>query len=210
MANRTQLYNSTLLSSDPRELAANVESEGGEVIECAEASYTIPIPWLCCFRPEDMRKVEASFGDEEDEEAEDDEVIEIEQPCTTVAQAIVNLEASLPLFVRIAGDERVGLAYWQQAIDGLKSLPLPYLSINAEEVALMGDDHEEYSESIRRALAGDVSAIADLVDLSAYDEKVAPYTLEEFDSITGERDETRNANAIALHSGIFIDPAEAD
>ncbi|MCY0910391.1 hypothetical protein [Massilia antarctica] len=125
MANRTQLYNSTLQTCNPRELEDSVEQAGGEYIECAG------------------------------------------------------------------------------------SLSLPYLSISAEEVALMGDDHEEYSENIRRAFSGNLDAVGDLKDLSAYDDRVAPYSLEEFDAIKGKRDEDRNSNSIALYSGIFIEPAES-
>lgn len=209
MANRTQLYNSALLSSDPRELDASFEQSGSKYIECSEAKYRIPIPWLCCFRPEDMRTVSVPYGDdEEEEEGSEEDAIEISQPCTTVAQAIVNLEACLPLFVQIAGDERIGRAYWQHAMDGLRSLPLPYLSISAEEVALMGDRHIEYCECIRRAVSGKADAVDDLKDLSAYDDRVAPYSLEEFDSIEGQRDKARNSNSIALHDGFFFDPAD--
>jgi hypothetical protein len=89
MANRASLPNTSFLTSDPALLNERLKEPGNDYVEVASASYKVPIPWLCCFRQEDIRAVKVPMEEGEDQEAG--------LPCTSVAQALLNLEAALPL-----------------------------------------------------------------------------------------------------------------
>lgn len=200
MANRALLLNTSVLTSNPFSLARDADQPGNSYAEVAEAVYAIPVPWFFCFTEDDIQMVTVEFDEDEDE---DEEAIEVGLPCTTVAKAIDNLAQALPHFEAIAGDQALGKAYWQSAMDALKALPLPYLTMNPLEVMFMGDPLD-YADEMAQAFAGDAAAIAQIKNLAGYTDGIAPYQ-PEVAAAGGApgMDETRLANSVALHGGFY-------
>lgn len=199
MANRTYLLNTAILGSDPYLLRAKLAESGNDYVEVAEASYRIPIPWLCCFRKEDMRPVTVPVQNWETG-AETSEVVAL--PCTTVKQALLNLTRAAPLFESIAGDARIGRAYWLDAVAGLRGLPLPYLTMDPIEVMYM-DDPADYERSLVAALGSEESCIPHLKELSGYDDRALPYGPDVLTVVaSGKHHRGRLDSAVALHGGI--------
>jgi hypothetical protein len=201
MANRTRLLNTSFLTSDPYLLESKLSEPGNDYVEVAGGAYKIPIPWFLCFLPEDMRKVKVQFDADEDGE---DNSVEVELPCTSVAQAIQNLEQSRPVFHTIVGDAKLADMFWQNSLNYLKGLPLPYLCLDPIEVMFMGEP-EPYVESMQAALKRDQASIAHLTDLSCYEEGVLPYPLDVLYAVpSDQRDETRLQNCVALDIGYGV------
>ena len=176
MSNRASLYNLTELNHDPQDYLQKKGKAGFDVVQVAEASYKLLIPWLLCFRQDDLKPVQLRLDEFDDEEEDEDaEPIMLGLPCTTVGKALERLRASLPVFEQLSGDSHIARMYWQHACNVLEALPLPYLALDPLEVACMSDP-EPYIESMACAMAGDASAIAHLVDLSCFVTEAKPYS----------------------------------
>lgn len=200
MANRSYLYNTLLLSSDVDQLFEKLEDPGNDFAQIAEGAYRLPIPWLCCFRQDDIRTIAVSYVDRQGE----DKTLQIAVPCTTVEQARKNLEQSLPVFEQIAGDPALGKEFLDTAIKGLQNLPLPYLTMAVIEV-FFGNDPEEESRKLTLALGGGPEAITAMKDLALYDDSQPPYPLAALYGDHPSEDETRLRNTVAL-DGAFRNP----
>jgi hypothetical protein len=197
MANRAYLLNTSVLTSDPYLLRTKLEEPGNDFADVAEAAYKIPIPWLCCFTKEDIRivKVPPEIGEESGK------IVEVGLPCTTITQALENLTRALPLFEDIAGNAKIGRAYWLNAISCLQALPLPYLTMNPLEVLFM-EKPIDYARKIVAALSGDQNAIPFLKELSCYDDSAAPYPPDVLTVVPGPNHHpVRIGNAVALDCG---------
>ena len=105
MANRAILLNTPFLTSDPWLLEGKLKEPGTDFMEVAEAAYKIPVPWLLCFQPEDIRPVNVPLETDADAPAR---AIEVGLPCTSVRQALKNMEQALPIFAAIAGHSKIG------------------------------------------------------------------------------------------------------
>jgi len=193
MANRPYLLNTLTLANDPYALRTNEVAPGNDYLEADGPSYRIPVPWLCCFRPDDLKPV--VIETEEDENNPSGSSVQY-MPSTTVARAIHHLEQSLPLFEMIAGDSTIAHAYWSRALAFLRSLPLPFLALDPGEILDM-TDREEGLATLTRALAGSSDAIAALKEFSGYEEGALPYPIDIFENVAGG-DQRRTDNAIAL------------
>lgn len=96
MANIGYLLNTGTLTSDVYWLFKQLEKPGNDILRVAESAWMIPVPWLCCFRPEDLRVIDIPNSDDEfddDDDDDDDEAptdMKLALPCTTVKQAIEN------------------------------------------------------------------------------------------------------------------------
>jgi hypothetical protein len=200
MANRAYLLNTSTLTSDPFALSANVEKPGNDILEAAEAAYRVPIPWLLCFRAEDMQSVNVPMeNDPELGEPAGPDVAVISLPCTTVVKAIENLKSTRPLFWDLAGDKQMGEAFYQVAIRRIEALPMPYLTINPIEVTFMMD-HKESTRQMMTALSRNASSLAALKKLACFEDGAKPYPIDVLYSIPGpHHDEQRIANTIALN-----------
>lgn len=68
MSNRAHLCNSRLPIANPYELFRRNQQPGGDYVIVAETSYQAPLPWFCCFRPEDLQEVPLEYEDDYDED----------------------------------------------------------------------------------------------------------------------------------------------
>jgi hypothetical protein len=199
MSNRAQLLNTPILTSDPYVLAKNVKTPGNDFLEAACGVYKIPVPWMLCFRPEDMKPVAIKIDDDDDGNPCPDIVVKM--PCTTVKQAIENLKASRPVFESIAGDRAIGGMFCDNAIQYLSTFPLPYLAVNPMEVMFMIDPLE-FTVSMETALRGGEAGEAALMELSNFTSDVVPYAPDVLYATAGEHgDEARMQNCVALDIG---------
>ena len=122
MSLRNYLLNTSVLSSDQRALSLAVRNNDAKVVEVAECINNVPLPWLACFRSSDLQPciVESDAS--------------IMVPCVDLPTAIKNLSGSLPLFERLTGEKEYAREYWQHAVDDLKKLPLPFLTMDVSEL----------------------------------------------------------------------------
>ena len=193
MANCARLLNTntpisdlgTLLDDDGR--AANV------YLETIGPNYRLPIPWLCCFRPDDMKPVVVQLEDWDGNV----EHVTVNLPGTTVENAIGNLAQSLPLIEKIVGDPSLARPYWDDAMAYLRSLPLPYLTLDPLEIITMTRPATDADELID-ALGGDDAAIPHLKDNAVWNEGCLPYPLDVLLAPPSGYDEQRMENAASL------------
>ena len=198
MANRAILLNTPFLTSDPWLLEGKLKEPGTDFMEVAEAAYKIPVPWLLCFRSEDIRPVNVPLETDADAPAR---AIEVGLPCTSVRQALKNMEQALPIFTAIAGNSKIGKLFWQNAMTYLQAMPLRYLALNPIEVMFMAD-HAPYEQLMRTAMSGDSAAIEALVELSCYQKGVQPFPPDVLYAVAGgDRRDPRNENCVALDIG---------
>jgi len=190
LANRGYLINSSTRTSDPAELERLREHPGHVDGDIAESANRLLIPWFLCFRKPDLRPVHCDF-------------VQLQLPCTTVEQAVRNLEQSLPVFEAIARDLALARPYWELSCTLLRRLPLPYLTMDPIEVLQLGRAAPEVlAAHIVGALSGDFAAIPHLKFLSGYDDSAPPYPLEVLYSVpAGNKDRRRVWNASVLDGG---------
>ncbi len=211
MTNRASLLNTAFLTSDEEVLEDLLARPGNHYAEVAFASYRLPVPWLRCFRQSDLRPVTVKFGRADEYDFDDDvghghasalpSQVQLSLPCTTVAQAIANLECSLPLFVQIGGDAQIAQDYLDSAIAGLKSLPLPFLTLSAKEL-ILGGDVQRYMANLKAAMGDGEDAIPALKALSCAEDGALAYPLDVLRSVSSNHERKRMANALALDAGI--------
>ena len=170
MANRAYLWNTNVLSNNMFALGSTEDGVDIRRVIVAEAVYRVPVPWMCCFRTLDLQIFAPTRADMfGDDEADDGLAIAYERlvPCTTVAEAHRNLAASWPLFAAIALDsnedpEDDARDKWQDALDALKTLPFPYLTVAIYEVVESEAEHASFVEAMR----GDLASVPHLIELS--------------------------------------------
>jgi len=193
MANYARLLNTDSPISD---LGSLVDAEGRPTVDHVETTgpgYHLPIPWLCFFRPDDMRPVSVLTEDLDGNV----ERISVKLPCTTVEQAIGNLEQALPLFEKIVGDHALALSYWENAMSYLRGLPLAYLTFDPLEIIMMTGPLTK-SEELVDALSGTDAAIPYLIDYAPYEEGCLPYPREVMMAPPSNYDQRRMGNAVSL------------
>ncbi|RYF39333.1 MAG: hypothetical protein EOO25_15220 [Comamonadaceae bacterium] len=190
MANRAYLINSSSLTSNPAELERLRDQPGHVDGEVASSANRLLIPWFLCFRRGDLRPVHCNF-------------MPLELPCTSLEQAVRNLEESLPVFEAIAGDAALARPYWELACARLRGLPLPYLSMDPTEVLQMGMlPPLAIAQHLVGALSGDLAAVPSLKALANYEDKAAPYPLEVLYAMPGGKKQDRRIwNASVLDGG---------
>ena len=189
------LLNSNARASDAEELKALRTRPGHLDAVVAEGSNRLLVPWFLCFRPGDVRGIDAASGP-------------LPRPCTTVAQATRNLEGSLPVFEAIAGDAALAEAYWSLACKLVRRLPLPYLSLELSEVLESGGDTPEHAaRQVMGALSGDLTAVPFIKSLVEYRDGVAPYPPDVLYAIGGGIDVygDRTWNSTVLDGGFQPD-----
>ena len=191
MSNRAYLLNSKILTNDYVRLNELSKKHGVVYDEAAQAANRLPLPWLCCFRQSDLRPYTVCYEDSDGNEVR--ETCRI--PCISLGNAVRNLKASLPLYEKIVGDARIAREYWQDAVTALELLPLPFLTLYAEEV--IDGAYAEFAA----ALSGNEDAIPHLLIFCGYSRGSLPFTLGEWSNLSFEElrdDETRRYNAAAL------------
>lgn len=190
MSLRNYLLNTSVLSSDQKALGLAVRDNGAKVVEVAECINNVPLPWLACFRTDDLQPcfVEAD--------------VSIRVPCVDLPTAIKNLAATLPLFERLTGEKEYAREYWQHALDDLKKLPLPFLTMDVSEL-LSFSSSDDLNTYMVASLGGTVEALDFLKDvfIAYYDGKL-PYKRADFYANKGITDRERIDNTIALDAAI--------
>lgn len=198
MSNRTYLYNLSKAISDPDLLYKNLSERGNSFVEIGEAAYRLPLPWLCCFNKNDFQRVKVPLEERyENAELQPANSIELSLPCTSVADAIKNLSSARPLFERLADNAKIGVGFWQDALERLHSLPLPYVAMNPIEVLFMDDPVKE-SKRLEKACAGDET---ELINFACFDQGVKPYPRDVLYEAGGNADQERLSNTVALDIG---------
>jgi hypothetical protein len=194
MANCARLLNTdapigdlgTLLKREGRPTVAYLETIG--------PAYRLPIPWLCFFRPDDMRPVIVQTENDKGNVHH----FSLNLPCATVEKSIKNLEQALPLFEKIVEDKLLANLYWKNAMSYLKGLPLAYLTLDPLEIVMFTDPETELEDLIV-ALEGSDSAIPYLKDYAAYNDGVRPYPPEVlFAAAPPSYDEKQMDNSVSL------------
>jgi len=150
MSNRTSLISTTLDDGDP---ALYRESSDRDVTRqdfvcIGEAANRLPVPWLCCFREQDLRPYRYRY-DPATEGTDDDSMLNVLVPVTTLAQALENLEQSRPVFDELCqGDVALADEFWRYALRSIASAPMPFLTIELVEVI----DSQESLDTLRPRL----------------------------------------------------------
>lgn len=193
MSQRHYLLNTSIDSSDCVALNNALATDSGRVVEVAECAYFIPLPWFACFRPSDLRPCTVQISSEN---------IEIMVPCVDLPTAISNLQDALPLFEEFTGEKKYSLEYWQSAIDDLRKLPLPFLTMDIGEM-LMNSEADELIEKMTAALGRTSEALAVMKHFFLeYNEGVLPYGRAAFYANEGITDKNRVRNTIALDAAV--------
>ncbi len=192
MANRAYLLNTSILTSD----VAFLEQGGSLYTEVAETAYKIPVPWLRCFRAEDLQTVLVELD-------EPGSCFKALLPCTTVQQAIDNLRRSAPVFIALAGDDKIGRAFLDRAIEEVRALPLPYLTMSVLEV-VFGNAPDDYIDDLVTALGDDARAIDCLKCLSFIESDVVAYPPDVHQAVSANYDHDRMGKAAALSTGMYL------
>lgn len=196
MANRAYLLNTSILTSDTAVLEAELDDEGGSLYTpVAEAAYKIPVPWVRCLRPEDLQTVMVELD-------EPGSFFKALLPCTTVPQAIDNLQRSVPIFIQLAGDDKIGRAFLERAVEEVRALPLPYITMSVLEV-VFGNIPDDYIADLVTALGDDARAIDCLKSLSFIESDAVAYPPDVHQSVSANYDYDRMNNATALSTGMY-------
>lgn len=166
-----RLLNTMQIASSSAALAERLHQQGEEYVELGLTEGYVPLPWLACFRPEDLPTAAGAS------------LLQV-----PLERALENLAQTLPAFARMAGDANLARAYWQEAIAQLRRLPLPWLSLD------VGDWPTQ--PLLGAALKGQEQA---LLALTAFQRGAPPLPLAEFrSSKVLAADATRLANSVAM------------
>ncbi len=185
MANYAYLLNVGLPTNSREVLDLARKREGREYVSVEGPKYRIPLPWLRCFRQEELRPYLL-----------DDYAMQV--PVTTVEQAIRNLTESWPMYLQLVGNEAIARGYWQDAIDALRAFRLPYLTIDVDEIFVLSD-LDENRDALLHALGSNPDPFPGLGVFFSYDPVHLPYPIEVFHSDPDARQQDRIENCIALH-----------
>ncbi len=203
MANRACLINADMPGVPPQLHPPGAGSEPSQALRVAEAANRLPLPWLLCFRPEDLLPavVRLRSGPEQFS------TVALKLPCTSVAAARERLQQALPIYAALTGDAALAESYWRRACEGLNDLPHPWLTMDPIEVLCL-NDFDEDARTLAQSLGGDASALPGLKWLSGYDDGFAPYgAATYFDGDPGALDHVaRLGNSAALDPG-YVRPS---
>jgi hypothetical protein len=193
MANRALFLNTKLASSDPDALHTGLTTAGNDYVEVAEAAYRIPVPWLCCFRQENLKPIKVRLSARS---------LDLQLPFCTRIAAIQNLERALPIFEHITGEQALARKFWHHAYRRVQEFPLPYVTIDPIEVMLMTDPEGDMRR-LSAALSGTAEAITHLKYLSGYEDGILPYAPDILYAVSGPKPlEARTTNTLALDIGL--------
>ncbi|MES2898904.1 MAG: hypothetical protein V4723_04200 [Pseudomonadota bacterium] len=195
MGNRAYLLNTSILTSDMTKLDGEDEDGGFLFADVAETGFKIPVPWLRCFRPADLQTVLVELD-------EPGTYFKALLPCTTVQQAVDNLQRSAPIFFELAGDAKIGQEYLDIAIKEVRALPRPYLTMSLLEV-VFGNIPGKYIEDLVTALGDDARAIECLKSLSFIQSDAVAYPPDVLQAVSANYDHDRMNIATALSTGIY-------
>lgn len=194
MSQRHYLLNTTVLSSDCVTLDDAVQNKGATTVEVAEAVYRIPLPWFACFRQSDLQPCTVQW--------EESDSMEIMVPCVGLPTAVQNLTDSLPLFEKLTGEKKYSHEYWQCAIEDIKKLPLPFVTMDVSEM-LMNMHPEELTTAMTSSLSGTDEALNTMKSVFLeYHGGALPYDRDAFYAGRYVADDRRIANTVALDAAI--------
>lgn len=191
MANAAHLLNTPFLVSDPYRF----RDEGGhDYLDIGGTPCKLALPWLCCFRQQDLKTVVLQSEDDRGNPL----AIRLRVPSTSVSQAIRNLEQALPLFEQVTGETSLARRYWEEALAFLRVLPLPWLTFDALEILGMFD-LEGSEDDFVQALGVNARALPYLKGFSCYTDGTLPYPPDVLRHVPGpNKDAVRTGNGVAL------------
>jgi hypothetical protein len=192
MSQRHYFLSTTILSSDCKTLDQAVHEKRATVVEVAEANYQVPMPWLACFRPDDLRPCTVEW----------EKSMVIMVPCVDLLTAVKNLHKSLPLFERLTGENKYARDYWNHAVYQMLSLQLPFVTLDISEM-LMNIEPQELNAAMRSAL-GQTGDALDVMQKTFfnYHPGVLPYERGEFYENRNLTDKQRITNTVAIDAAI--------
>ena len=208
MGNRVYLFNVSHAIPAPYLLLESQDDAPAELQEAlAEVTFGaagdtnntgVPIPWMLYFGKEDFQPTRVAPEDD------DEEAAFCAMPATSVARARERIVAALPVFERLAGDPAIAKEYWQEALDLLDKLPLPYLALEHREWVECMD--EMGAELFEQAYDDGVPSDEDLMEHACYTEGVQPYSHAEWEAeVTSfDDDDERQMNAIGMGYGLAL------
>lgn len=196
MANRGLLLNTDRRCDAPCDLESMRRQSSS--IHIAESANRIPVPWLACFRSEDLRATRCRLMTGPDAF----EIIELMLPCASVVSARSALESQRPLFDALIGDTAVAESYWSAALNGLSELPLANLAMDPVEVLLLNDLDEE-AATLEQCIRGNNKELDLVRRLSFFEQGFGVYSFDEFMNAPPESldHDARKGNSAALLFG---------
>jgi hypothetical protein len=203
VGNRVALYNVTAAVTTPY-LHLDSKDQAPEALRSTLATLKrariadtnntgIPIPWMLYFSIDDFQSTKVHI--------DDGGSYDLQMPCTSVGHAQQRIFEARPVFDRLAGDVTIAREYWQEAVDLLDGLPFMYIAMDhIEWLNCMSQDPEADLMEFKLAYCNGVPADDFLMQWSAYNANVKPYSHDEWDRLVKRFDmnNQRQMNAIAM------------
>ena len=179
--------------------------EGVRHVELEGARGVCPLPWICCFRTNDLAPctLVSENGSKHD----------LQIPVISVEKAVGNLMASLPRFERLVGDAGVAREYWQHAVEAIKSLPYRFITLNVADFIFLDPGN---AKTLENGFSSQADPLAGSDDLFEYHKGVHPRSLAELNGPPPNRRkrnaayERSNHNACVLFCPRYIAAADPD
>jgi hypothetical protein len=147
MANLAILFNTPTLTNDTDTLCDEMNEAQDWSMNCGEARYRIPVPWLCLFESSDLKPATIQLLDAF--------TANIQIPCAALSKSQEMLRNSLWIYEAVCQDARIAKDYWQAAMRSFSLLSRPYLTIRPVEILFMENDIEEASALFAQSLTRD-------------------------------------------------------
>jgi len=198
MSNTTYLYN---VAAPVVVVAGRVQgtTESVEGMAVAEAPHRVPLPWLLAFLPAHLRRVNVTYQTGPAQWSSRRAIV----PVSSVNDALHTFLAHRSALTALVKDDQLVDGFARLMVDGLTSLPLPYLALDPFEVADLNDP-EMPSRSVERALGSDTASAAARLALSGFVPGVRPYAAAVlYQSPSELKDSARAQNAVALDPGFL-------
>ena len=177
--------------------------DGGQHISLEGGRGVCPLPWICCFRTNDLAPYTLV--------AENGAKFDIQIPVTSVEQAVENIKQSLPRYERLVGDTSLAREYWQHAVDGIKVLPYRFITLNIADFILLDPGN---AEAFVNGFSVQGDALSGSDDLFEYCKGIRPRSLAEFNGRPPEKHERDADYEQSIHnSSVLFSPrylTEAD
>ena len=194
MSNTTYIYN---IASPAAILASHVQGQLSAIdsVQVVEAPNRVPLPWLLAFSPKDFRPVEARYRIGPSEWASRKAVGAV----ASVNDALNSFLSRSSEIVELVSDKEIAQGFVQLMLDGLSSLPLPYIALDSFEVVDL-NDADVPSRAVLLACGAADGSKEHRLSLSGFTFGIDPYPSDAIYSKSSADlpDEVRRENAVAL------------
>jgi len=177
--------------------------EGVRHVSLEGARGIYPLPWICCFRKDDLapHTIVSQRGAKFD----------IQVPVTSVEKALENISASRPRYERLVGDAGVAHEYWRDALEAIQTLPYRFITLNITDFIFLDPNN---IKTFASGLSSRADPLSGSDDLFQYNRGVRPRPLSEFNRAPpgkGERNlefERSNHNSRVLFARRYVAAAD--